>query len=79
MKQPTQEERILDLLRRQEWVTQVELVQRYILRGAARIRELRSRGFVIDSRIVKGGRVAEYHLVSEPAEEEKGSCVCLAG
>lgn len=60
---------ILSALRRGEQLTSLDAFRRYdTMRLAARVRDLRDMGYVIDTQVVeKGGkRFAKYALVSGP-------------
>ena len=60
---------ILSALRRGEQLTSLDAFRRYdTMRLAARVRDLRDMGYVIDTQIVEksGKRFAKYALVSGP-------------
>lgn len=59
-------DKVAEMLRAGGWVSTVDFIQNYILRGGAYICLLKKRGWEIDSRTVEGKSYNEYCLVSEP-------------
>ena len=53
---------ILNLLQSGNWISTVDFVQNYILRGSERIRELKASGYDIESRRKENTPYQEYRI-----------------
>jgi hypothetical protein len=58
-----QKQIILNMLQSGGWISTVDFVRQYILRGSERIRELKASGHEIESRRKEGTPYQEYRLV----------------
>lgn len=65
----TQKELVLEMLQSGNWMSTLDFVHCYILRGPARIHELRQEGYEIESRKVAGKSYDEYRLVKDKVVE----------
>ena len=59
----TQKETVLKMLSENEWVSTVDFVSNYILRGSERIRELIADGYTVQSRRRSGKPYQEYKMI----------------
>ena len=67
----TQQEKLLEMLRKQEWVSTLDCINAYMLRASDLVMKLRRKGYVIEERTKSGEAYGEYKLISEPSMQPK--------